>query len=204
MKGEERIRSVMRPGEALLWCGSPVLRRFLSTIIACVIFGAIPFSFGSVFLAFTIAGLVRDGLQQSDVWGNLFGVMIALLFMGLGVSCFLYPFKVSSRLRDVTYAITNERGIVLTSPKMFWNPVPARLTGASMTEFSPDQLRQYKKKWMDLGRTDIIILQEWRKSSRRGGEWWYFGFLGLEDPDEPERVIQKHFLEAVQSTGKLA
>lgn len=193
ISAEQRAESVLRPDEKLLWHGVPAARCFLSLMVAHVIFGMIPFAFGAIFLFFLVRGLLVDGFSLEGLAGTLFGGTIALLFAALGVGCFLYPFKLASRLREVVYILTDRRAVVLTSSAVFWNPVPALRWGETIIEFSPDQLRQYEKKWQDLGRTDLVFHKEWRKSRRRGGEWWYYGFLGLKNPDEPERLIQKYF-----------
>src|SRR5262245_40281751 len=194
MTAEERVRAVLRPGESLLWWGVPARRRFLSEMAAQVIFGAIPFTLGALLVGFAGWHLWRGGVQPADLAGNLFGGSVGLFFVGLGVYCFLYPLRMGSRLREVVYAVTDQRGLVLTSPRGWWNPVPALREGESQIEFSPDQLRGYKKKWRDVGRTDLILHKEWKRASRGGGGWRYFGFLGLDEPEEAERVIQQHYL----------
>jgi hypothetical protein len=183
------------PGEVLLWWGVPAPRRFLSEIIAHVIFGLIPFFFATVFLGIMVWQIiVKNQIQWAMLPGYLIGALAGIGFLAIGIGCFMYPLKMRSRLREVVYAVTDLRAIVLTSPKSFWNPVPARITGESSTLFTTDQMRQYQKKWRDFGRTDLIFVKEWRKASR-GGSWHYFGFLGLDDPGEPERIIKEFHME---------
>lgn len=193
---EERIRSQLRPGEKILWCGVPSPRSFRSYTIAALIFGLIPFSMGSLFLYMMGLFAVRNGGQWQMLPGSIIGGAVALGFVTLGIGCFLTPFKITLRLRDVVYALTDQRALVLTSPYLLWNPVPTRESGEPLLEFSPDQIRQYAKKWRDFGRTDVIFLSEWRGSGRRR-TLCHFGFLGLEDPDEPIGVIQEYYLKSM-------
>lgn len=192
---EERIKARLHPGEKLLWCGVPSLRSFRSYVIAAMFFGLIPFSFGCLFLYLMGLTLVRNGVHWPMLPGYLIGGAAALGFVVLGIGCFLTPLKIKSRLRDVVYALTNHRALVLTSPYMLWNPVPTRETGEPLLEFSPDQIRQYEKKWRDFGRTDLIFLREWRGSGR-GRSLGQYGFLGLADPDEPIGVIQAVYFKS--------
>lgn len=193
---EERIKSQLRAGEKILWCGVPSPRSFRSYTIAALIFGLIPFSMGS--LALIMMGLFadRNGGHWQLLPGSIIGGAAALGFVVLGIGCFLTPFKIHSRLTDVVYALTDQRALVLTSPYLLWNPVPARETGSVVIEFGPDQIRKYAKKWRDFGRTDVIFLSEWRGSGRRR-TLCHFGFLGLEDPDEPIGVIKEYYLKSM-------
>ena len=185
---EQRVRAILRTGENLLWWGVPTRRRFLSEMIAYVIFGLIPCAMSSLFLFLIGQSIVRDGFQ----WSLLLVTLIALGFFTLGIGCLLFPWKMSSRLREVVYAVTDQRAIVLTSPKLFWNPVPANQSRTTQMDFTPEQIRQYQRKWRDFGRVDLIFAKEWRKG-RRGGEWFYYGFLGLNNPSEAEHVIQVNY-----------
>lgn len=193
---EERIKSQLRPGEKILWCGVPSTRSFRSYVIAAMIFGVIPISFGCLFLYLMGLSLVRNGVHGPMLPGYIIGGAVALGFVALGIGCFMTPFKIKSRLRDVVYTLTDQRALVLTSPYLLWNPVPTRESGEPLLEFSPDQIRQHAKKWRDFGRTDVIFLSEWRGSGRRR-TLCHFGFLGLDDPDEPIGVIQEYYLKSM-------
>ncbi len=106
----------------------------------------------------------------------------------MGYVLILHPWKSTSRLRHVVYAITEERGFVLTSPSLWWNPVPARGSGETQIDFTPEQLRLCQRKRLDFGRIDLIFLME---AGRRNAH--YYGFLGLERPEEPEVLIRSAF-----------
>lgn len=189
---EERVRGILRPGETLLWWGVPSPRRFASAMIASVIVGIIPITFSLFFLGLMGRGVIHKGINTNMLPGMLIGGSSAVFFLGIGIACLLYPWKMRSRLREVVYALTDERAIVLTSPRWLWNPVPAANSGNRVMEFSPHQIRHFDRKWRDFGRTDLIFASEWRPG-RRGGSWHYFGFLGLDDVDEAERVIRKYY-----------
>lgn len=195
MTGEDRVRAVMRPGESLLWWGVPARRRFLGETVAQVVLGAIPFALGTLVAGFAGWHLWQGGLQPRDLGGNLFGGTIGLIFVAIGIYCWLYPLMMGSRLSEVVYAITDQRGLVLTSPSTLWNPVPAQRLGDALIEFSPEQIRSFKRRRLDFGRTDLIFHQEWKRA-HKGGQWWYYGFLGLAEPGEVEQVIRRHGLES--------
>jgi hypothetical protein len=191
---EEKLGAVLQPGEKLLWWGVPATRRFISDIIAHIIFGLITFSFSSLFLVLLARDVIRNGIDWRVLQGLMIGGFAGLGFMAVGIYCFLYPWKLRVRLREVVYALTDRRAIVLTSSTSSWNPIPAMHRGNPRMVFDPDQIRNYQRKWRDFGRTDLIFHREWREA-RRGGHWHYFGFLGLDDLDEPERVIKENYLE---------
>jgi hypothetical protein len=189
----DEIRRVLRTGESLLWWGVPSPGRFLRESIASVILGMIFLALISLFLVAMGWGVIRNGINRDMLPGYLIGGFAGLGFLTIGIIFVVHPWKLRSRLQEVVDAITDQRAIVLTGPQSFWNPVPAMVFGETSMEFSPDQIRHYKKKWVDFGRTDLIFAREWREG-RRGGRWIDFGFMGLNDPDEPERVIKAHYL----------
>jgi hypothetical protein len=192
---EDKACMLLRSGESLLWVGVPQIRSFTPEIIAYLIFGLIPFTASSFFLYLLLGEVWKNGVAFQQLPGFLVGMAAALGFFTLGIVCFLYPFKMQSRLSEVVYILTDQRAIVLTSPKLFWNPVPAYRLGETTTEFSSEQVREYERKLRDFTRTDLIFCREWRKA-RRGGNWHEFGFLGVSAPDQIEQLIRMHFLPA--------
>ncbi|MBX7105178.1 MAG: hypothetical protein K1X57_13940 [Gemmataceae bacterium] len=189
---EDRARGHLVPGEKLLWHGVPARRRFISETIAYVLFGLIPFSMASVFLTLLVWSTIRDGVRPGMLPGYIIGGGAALVFLSIGIFCFLYPFRMASRLREVVYAITDRRAFVLTSPRLMWNPVPARELGEGSIEFTADQVRACVRKWRDFGRTDLILESRW-EGSGRSRSLKHYGLLGLDDPDEALQVIRENF-----------
>lgn len=189
---EERVRSLLHPDEQLRWIGTPAPRHFLGEKIAYFLFGLIPFTFGSVFQTLMVWSVLREGIRLAMLPGYLVGFTAALGFTVIGVSMFLTPWMMGSRLREVVYAITDRRGILLTSPAWFWQPVPTRELGERQMDFTPQELLQGKRMRRGLTRVDLIFRSERRGSGKRRRTVRY-GFLGLEHPEEAMNVIEAAF-----------
>lgn len=193
MNPEKQLRAALQPGEKLLWIGLPSRRRFRSEMAAHFLFGLIALLSAAILLSINAWSLWQKNLATSEMGGQLLAAGASTFFMGLGIYSYCAPYMIGSRLNEVAYAITDRRGLVLTSPHTYWNPVPPLNDGETLSEFSPSQLQAYKKQWRDFGRTDLILHEEYQRAARGRGEWIRYGFLGLENPDEAEQIIRKYF-----------
>ena len=189
---EDNIKTFLRPGEVLLWYGVPSVRRFLAGIVAQTLFGLIPILFSLAFFGLCISSALHRGFRLADLPLLLAILIFAAFFGGVGIYCLLAPLMVPRRLRKVVYAVTDQRGLVLTTTHSTWNPVPARTSGVPLIEFTLEQLQRGERKWWDFGRTDLVFDREWRRRNKGGGYWHYFGFLGLEDLVPAELAIRSH------------
>jgi len=189
---EERIRAVLRPGEALVWCGAPSIRQFWGEIAAYTLIGLLPLAGGLFFLGFCVSIVVRQRVGVAALQAFVFGVAIGGLFVIMGVFCLRAAVLATRRLSEVVYAVTDQRGLVLTSANGWssLHPVPEKAGGGPLIEFTPDQLRRGQRKWRDFGRTDLVFDREWRKPQGGRGEWCYYGFLGLAELEAAEQAIR--------------
>lgn len=190
---ESKVRSKLQYNESLLWVGVPSLTPFTGEMIARTVVGVIPFYFSFLSLILMASQLWHPEMSWPNLPWVLVGLGISTIILLLGFSSFLSPWMLSWRLNEVVYAITDQRAFVLTSKSQIWNPVPAYKKGESIIEFSLDHLRHYQKQWRDFGRTDLIFHREWRKRIRGGGSWYYFGFFGLPNLEEPVQIIEQSF-----------
>lgn len=193
---EERVRALLQPGERLIWLGAPAPRHFRGEAIAQFIFGLIPFTFGSVFLTLLVWGTIRDGFHLAMLPGYLVGFTAASFFVLLGGALFFSPWMLMARLRHVVYAVTDRRGLVLTSRDWFWQPVPTRDLGDGVMVFAPEQLRGGVRKRRGISRVDLVFVSE-RRGSGKGRQTVHYGFLGLERPEDALAEIAAAFPAAV-------
>jgi hypothetical protein len=192
LTAEERVRSLLRPDEQLLWIGTPLPLHFLGEKIAHFLFGLIPFTFGAVFLILMAWSISRDGINPNMLPGYLVGFTAGVGFSIIGVGLLLTPWMMGSRLREVVYAITDRRGILLTSPAWFWQPIPTLELGDRQMDFTPQELLHGKRMRRGVTRFDLIFRSE-RRGSGKGRTTVHYGFLGLKHPEEAQNVIEATF-----------
>jgi hypothetical protein len=126
--------------------------------------------------------------------GWLFPGLVGLLFCAVGVYCLSYPWHVRRRLRQTTYALTDRRALIWKG--VGWSgPAAVPFLYETCYEFGPEALRCRSRRRRFGRRIDLVFGEEIHRTGRggRGRMVVEFGFLGLEDPEQAEELLERRF-----------
>lgn len=201
----ERWSPWLAPNETLIWTGAPEPQHFRAEAF-------LMFLGGAAYLLFAVvvgAGLVVQFLNRGFHWDWLSVVVIAieftLLLFASAVGLFISPWMMPRRVKDVLYAVTDRRAMVLAPPPGLWSPIPLPKPAMESTggvdgvraaggprEFLPEALLQRRVHAWGTGRLDLVFAWETVGSGeqRRVVE---YGFLGLSDVAAAEAAIEAAF-----------
>lgn len=189
----------LKPGEVLLWVGQPSPFHFRGESWAMFVFGWIPLAFGIAALTMMLILPWGDGFALNHLLGMALALIPGIGFTLIGLIMIQSPWRVPRNLTMTSYALTSHRGLVVTSPAWFWNPVPNRNAKGGVMEFSPEEIRNRVLRKVGLWRKDWIFFQEVRGGGK-GRSVYHYGFLGLADPAEVGAILDKEFAQTGQLT----
>ena len=186
------IEPRLRPEEKLIWVGHPDPIQFSREVTrACV--------FQLTVIALVIAISVW---MISYLSGPEKTVIPALLFVGGMVGYFLIaaPWRYPHRVLRTIYAITDQRALVYQGFgwSLLWLQALPELYNI-LWSFEPRQIRARRRIRRYEGRTDLIFGGERRYYMTGRGQipdWIQVGFLGLENADEVDQLLENHFADA--------
>ncbi len=192
LDAESVVAPLLQPQETILWCDRPWLRHFLGEMWAAFLLGVAVTSVGVVVLSLLAWSLVYEGGKWEALPGYLAGFAAGAFFIGLGVYLLQSPWRGPVRLRQVIYALTDRRALVLTGREVLWNPVPGRQWGLTLMEFGPEVIQARQRRKVGLSRYDWVLLQETVGGGKKRTTNRY-GFLGLEHPEVVGDVMDRHY-----------
>jgi hypothetical protein len=170
------IQSELRPGERIVWASAALPRWLMAASIAPAIF-AIPWTAFAVFWTVMAYRGTRDVDGPFAYLFPLWGVPFILIGLGM----FTSPYWVARRLRRTTYAITNERAIVVS---------PGWFGSKKVRSFGPESLASVERFERADGSGDLVFEQYTR---RRGSSSHTVrnGFISVPRVREVEDLLRK-------------
>jgi hypothetical protein len=180
----ERVQTLLKPGESILWVGQPDPKQFWSEAAATFVFGFIPLSVGLVFLALAVS--TAKGPAEA-----ILPLFVGLYFCVTGIYLLLFPWLAPRILRETTYALTDRRALIFKGVR--WSP-----TGMmpSLDEewymFGPESLRKRSRKRRYGRRVDLVFGEEIRKTPK-GHTVVEIGFFGLPNPEQVNELLEQRF-----------
>ena len=181
----------LQPGEQVIWVGQPDPERFsLEVERACL--GL----FGIFAVVLVVALWATSHLPQPRS-----ALAAVLLIVSALVACLLItaPWRYRSRVLQTIYAITDRRALVYRGVgwSLLWLDVLPELQD-TLWSFDQAQIRARRRIPRYNGRTDLVFDGERHYHfTGRGSirDWVQVGFLGLENVDEPDQVLDQQFFQ---------
>lgn len=187
------VDAELRSGEKLLWANKP--HKFPFSFMALYITGfsfvwtAISISFVGIGAITSIFGASTSDTATEVAGSSAFGIAfstISLLFVCIGIGMFLWGLKMLIGPSKEIYAITNQRGIII-SPFFKYR----------VASLSPENLKNSERK----GSPDLGTLTFTNKGSGMMGMWMnpyqteLNAFRKIKNPKKLEDLIHKTFEE---------
>jgi hypothetical protein len=184
----ERVQAILDPGESLLWVGQPQSKRFWSEVAAVMAFGLLLLGAGTGLLVLA--------------WGEriYFLLALGLALAALGCFCLLAPWRLRHRLRQATYALTDRRAVVFRGVGWSQQDMVPNLS-KPWYSFGPRELCQRALKHRYGRRMDLVFGTETQRLGRGKAMTVDIGFMGLEDPDLVEELLEQWFPRLVTTQG---
>ncbi len=181
----------LRPGEQVMWIGQPDPDRF-SLEVERAYMGLFSIFAG----ALVVALWATSHLSQPRS-----ALAAGILVVSSLVACLLLtaPWRYRSRVLHTIYAITNRRALVYRGVgwSLLWMEVLPELQD-TLWSFDPGQIRARRRIRRYNGRTDLVFDGERHYHfTGRGSirDWVQVGFLGLENVDEPDQILDQQFFQ---------
>ena len=186
------IEARLSPDEKLIWVGRPDPDKFFTEVArACLLQLALAVLIVPVILFVIFRFSVVEGTA-----------MPIILFAGGVIAFFLIsaPWRYPERISQTIYAITNKRALVHEGVgwSLLWLDAMPNLYNP-LFSFDTRQVRARRRIERYHGRVDLVLGGEGHNYFTGKGQirdWVQVGFLGLEDVDEIDRLLERQFPSA--------
>jgi len=171
---QQKIRSELKPGESVLWAGQPSSLEYMKSSMLALLF-FIPWTAFSIYWVARASGFKIPDLSQG---GFAFFPLFGLPFVLIGVWGLGYPLREKIKAKNVIYAITTQRVIIIEGSK-----------SATYKSFYPHQLKNIERIQKHDNSGTIYFYQEAYTDSDGHKRYEKIGFIGIPNVRSVENQI---------------
>ncbi len=172
---QARVKSELRPGEAVAWIGQPNPTRFMRSGFFLWLF-FIPWTAFSLFWIAGASGFKFPDFSHAWSWFPLFGLPFLLIGLG-GLSSPLWLYR---KAANIVYIVTNQRAFSLEGARSY-----------TVRTYLPAQLTHIVRKEHPDGSGDLLLEVLHYKDSDGDSRKKENGFFAIADVRKVEQLLER-------------